>query len=438
MDETKIIMDRTFIKISLLEWALLAFGFVTISWDTVLTIQWGHYTIRAGFLALGAVGVIRYLKSFALRIPLPLNNPFGNYIFLFIMLLSLSPFYGANLEKSIGYLTYAVFFIFLFYFPFQLTIRERSVGIKALRFCFLGLLLADSFGILQFVYGTLTGNALLVRGWAGPFPRIQGFSYEPSYFAMYNMVFFHLLVTLYIQGTQLFGKRYLLGLIILSVLAIILSTSRSGWAILSIVAGFYLMKYVIRRRKIEYRRLWQLAMVTTLIIMIIVGIFPKQVGRFQAVVSKLVGMAVNIHEPSSTQPRIERIFKAVKTFAENPAIGVGLGGFGAYAKERFKLPGEPYYIVTSNLWAEVLAELGIVGFLIFLCMIIRYVKELWARARLVKDRELSLILQGICSSTIVTFFLSYQFNQTLYRGYVWLLLTLGAIFWRLSFAKDNA
>jgi len=228
---------------------------------------------------------------------------------------------------------------------------------------------------------------------------------------------------------------FLFWLVVISVIAIILSTSRSGWVILGITVSYYFVKYMKRRKKMEYRRFWKLVAFFFLIMVILIVVFYSQIIRFIHVAFILLKMAIDVNEPSSTRPRLTSTILAIKVFAKNPVMGVGLGGYGAYVKNWLNLSGDPYSIVTSNLWAELLAELGIFGFLTFLCMIIKCIKNILTGIKLAQDREIKLVLQGIYASIIVTFFLTYQFNQTLYRGYVWLLLSLGAVFWRLGIAE---
>lgn len=91
------------------------------------------------------------------------------------------------LQRSIGYVVWAIsdaliLFVFVQYF------RTESAVLKLFRWAMLAYAIISLFGFLQFVLYT-RGISLFVTEWwvKGRIARINGLSYEPSYFATYLM-----------------------------------------------------------------------------------------------------------------------------------------------------------------------------------------------------------------------------------------------------------
>ena len=87
-----------------------------------------------------------------------------------------------------------------------------------------------AFGIVQFISPILGGPALLVEQWwlPGRVPRVNGFSYEPSYFATYLIMGLVCLGSLRRSGMAEYRSRAWTFVYLLIFLALLICFSRMG------------------------------------------------------------------------------------------------------------------------------------------------------------------------------------------------------------------
>jgi hypothetical protein len=88
-----------------------------------------------------------------------------------------------------------------------------------------------AFGLLQFLGPVFHLPGLFVVQWLvyGRVPRINGFNYEPSYFAIYLVMGWVMLIDLRVSGSRLMQGRHMKWALWMTTITLILCTSRTGW-----------------------------------------------------------------------------------------------------------------------------------------------------------------------------------------------------------------
>jgi hypothetical protein len=166
---------------------LIGLVFMTSSFDIFLNFKVGGFSLRFCYLAiiLGLALNAPALHRMALRKPAFLGAaPLAIWTLFLILFVPNTPY----LPRNIGYMGWHLIHIgFILILVQGIGRRETFEALyKAYILSFFGVAV---FGLIQFFVG-LTGFDLLVTQWwmKGRLPRINGFSYEPSYFGSYLII----------------------------------------------------------------------------------------------------------------------------------------------------------------------------------------------------------------------------------------------------------
>ncbi len=263
----------------------------------------------------------------------------------------------------------------------------------SLRWLYAGFLVAALWGTLQIgaiTVGVPSFSALsaVQRGFSvhGLTPRrIAGMAYEPSWFADQLVgVYMPWLVAALLSGYALFRRRWMTaGLLVWVGVLLVFTYSRSGVLVAVVAAGAVFIvwglrwgwRWLLRRRR---QALWVGGVVLLLLAAgfavllsnnYFASLFQLQPG--QTFVDYVIGIR--------SGARLAYTWAALTLFAEHPWLGVGLGGSGFYLRERLPewavtvlpeiarliAPGNAVVLNPKNMYARVLAETGLVGFLAF-------------------------------------------------------------------------
>ena len=117
---------------------------------------------------------------------------------------------------------------------------------------------------------------------------------------------------------------------------------------------------------------------------------------------------------ASTEERMSSILGGLRLFVEHPIFGAGLGAFRN--QMIFVASSQPLLIHSTTVW--LLAELGIIGFLVFAIPAIYVFANEWVHAR--KDPPSTLII--LC---FVAFAAMATPADMLYQRTFWLLIGTG-------------
>jgi len=199
----------------------------------------------------------------------------------------------------------------------------------------------------------------------GAFPRLRGLLSEPSVLGMYVVISFFFI--LLIRNTY---KSYSLKVKILPyllILILIFSFSRSSQII------FFIGLFILFIFKFNLYQKINRLILATFFILLVLPFFISPVRQSISEIEKLKG------SDNSKIVRNINMMTSINVFKNNWLFGVGMGNFGFYYSDNVdKNVNLPYEIlatiepqnmrwpVTNNFATRILAELGLVGFLLFL------------------------------------------------------------------------
>jgi len=202
-------------------------GVLTVSFDILLVWNIG-FNIRATqiFQLLPIIVALGFI-SIGKRVRTPLGFPYLLLWTLFILLFIPNTTF---LLHSLGYGFWLVFNLFLVFATVNI-FRSTSAVLALIKWYLFTIYFVAVFGLIQFTLPLLHLGAPLVTQWwiPGVLARINGFSYEPSYFSTYLLMGWVLSIYLIRHRSKLIRRNYLWIIFVTITLAIVFSGSRMGW-----------------------------------------------------------------------------------------------------------------------------------------------------------------------------------------------------------------
>jgi hypothetical protein len=295
------------------------------------------------------------------------------------------------------------------------------------------------FGLFQLVSPSLHLGTYLVTEWIlrGKIPRINGFCYEPSYFATYVMMGWIMLVDLRASKARIIEGRTWKWLTIIVGLALFLSTSKSAWVIMAVegMARAMPTAYHKFRRSLAKLGAGDLRVQRPRIRFLIVGLVFVGIGAvgLMAVASIvdlnifISGTGLNHTAAHSVTERSNRSIDTFKIFLEHPWVGQSLTGVAGRVAE---LHGHQLISVDDlrKWWGapvilEVLAASGVMGvipFLYFFGMItvgnLGLIRDHW-------PEEQAKWLRALVRALVFEWIMLLA-DQNLLRVYLWFHVTM--------------
>lgn len=340
---------------------------------------------------------------------------FGYLIAWAIFIVAWTPF-TYDLAFSVGYtmwflLSVAVIFSLLQYY------RSKHDQIRTLYKAYLNsYVFVAVFGLFQFALG-IVGIDLLVTQWWIPnrLPRINGFSYEPSYFSTYLIIGWGMFAWLVERRIYLFSRLYT-NIAFASVsLAIVLSSSRMAILILIAYGVYYILKNLIWGiSKFRIRKSFLTAVFWGVSAAISVSAAIIATVGFGGLRFLLFGTGLAGEANHSAIMRYGQLEDTISLIRESPFIGYGLGGVWSYIGQRH---GVPVTEVTGmNITAEVLAATGLIGFPFFIMFIATNIFSSFRSLKRGDELSEALAAAGVGLVLVLTIL---QFNQSIMRVYLW-------------------
>ena len=395
---------------------LLMAALFVVSGDVFFTFQIGGFTIRIfQVLVLPLVLQGAWHSISGLN---PLRVPLG-----FKMVLLWAGFVVAFvpntvfLPRNIFYAAWLIFDVLMVLGITQLIHSPRKLNV-VLRWYIYSFVFSALFGLLQFGLPLLGLPGPLVEQWwfPGRLARINGFTYEPSYYATYMLTGWVLVDYLrYRKILPVSGMNVIAWLI---TAALFLSGSRMGW--LMMFAWLALRIYWLMSDQ-GFSWITKKVVFASAIPFLLVpyGLARLQIGsddlRFLA-----SGVETLDSSSHSSGERIDVFKETLDVFFEHPLIGVSLGGVATeIGRTRHNYVFDNESIKDNEgicTTAEVLAACGLVGFIPYFL----YMRRLtWTTISLADGSELGVIVKALGWS-LFFLLLILQFNETILRGYVWL------------------
>lgn len=397
-------------------------GILTVSFDVFLVFNLGaNFRISQLFFLLTILVVFLKLLRTA-RISSFLGAP--ALLLWCIFILAFIP-NTVFISRNIQYGAWLVFNILVIISIVNYFNSETKVT-KLIKFYLYSFVFVSIFGLLQFLLPLLGIQPPLVTQWwiGGSLARINGFSYEPSYYATYMIMGWTLCLHL-LQSKSLFiSRKKLTSIFLIISVSLLLSSSRMGILVMVLMLSFYGIYFLHRILQGKFNKTLGKFFISSLVVLLIFIVFF--IINYDYVSFLLSGTGIGGGASHSKDERLERAYEVFQIFMNSPIIGYSLGGI---APAIGGLHG-----VTATTWEtaknyegmmvflEVLAASGIIGFASFISYIfILFIKPI----KLLKiiDFEKRKIMIALLLSFLAEVII-LQFNQTILRPYFWLHIAI--------------
>jgi O-antigen ligase len=410
--------------------------FIFSSFDIVLNLKIGGFSLRGMYiielflliyiLFLHIKGSIKTIKIL-----------YGKYLILWLLFIIAFIPNTTIIMRSIGYAVWLVLSILLIIL-LSTSIQNKIQMKKIFDYYIASFKYIAILGLIQFFLGLLGINFFIEQWWIeGVFPRINGFFYEPSYYSSYMLIGWAILFYLYMNYKKLFLEYKMTFLLITS--SIILSSSRM--AILMIVLMIVSLIFIsfskrIVRFRISKRDLKFLTFFLSTLSIIIFYFFLY----FEKVKFLIAGLGILGASSHSSSTRTHDLLDTLQVFFNSPFIGTSLGGV---APAIANIRGVKIYTQVEakefegmNIFIEVLAASGIVGYIFFLLFFF----SLFYKANNISNKIKTLSIESSMIIKSLKFALFWELlilsmNQNILRPYLWILI--GMLSASILIAKGN-
>lgn len=375
------------------------------------------------------------------RIPVLGAVPLFTWLIFQIVFIPVTDFW----PKSLGYCLWLLLNICLVCSCVQLFSDNAKSVTTILRWYVYSFAFVASFGIFQFLLPLFGFGGPLVEQWLipGTVARVNGFSYEPSYFATYLLIGFVFTGSLRRNHSPLLPARTLLAIYTLTAIGIILSSSRMG--ILFLFADVFLAQLrpwlscvtdLLKLRIVLFKlRALVPSFLSIAFICAVVAGTSLAIEKNPALALLLLnGTGISDTAAHSVIQREDALEETFTVFLEHPLIGRSLGGVSAAIAE---LQGEKIQSFEASkdfegmsVFAEALAASGVIGVIPFIYFLITTFRKPLRLAR-VASPYYSGLLHALVRSLLFALAI-LQFNQNILRPYVWTHLAILAIVYAAS------
>ena len=230
---------------------------------------------------------------------------------------------------------------------------------------------------------------------------------DPNYFSVSAVLSVPIALCLLRPLRKTWQRAFLLGSILLTLVAIVFAASRGGF--LGLVAAALLILWHSRNR---FRNLAAVALLAPLILLLPIAPIQRLVHP-------------NYSDKEAQDARLVAWKAGVKMIAAHPLTGVGLGNFKA-AMVSYTDPNQPIISIAHNTYLEIAAEMGIPTLLFFLALVGMSCGSLErARRRALRLRSVLLSQMALgMEASVLGFAVSIFFLSAEYQKLFWLLILL--------------
>ena len=408
--------------------------FLSSSFDIFFNINIGGFNIRTCYLAsmvFAFLYFLAYKDSFRFK--------FIGFIFLVVWFIFpvAFVFHTQFLNRNIGYIFWMIFNFITCYSIFKFSNLVSTD--KLIKYYLISFLVIAFVGFMQFFLSLFGLHVLITMWWReNIIPRINGLSYEPSYFATYLMMGFVFLYYCWRRNIYFFNKRFQTMMLITLVMAIFLSTSRMGILVmLAIILYDFFKMLIVSFFTLKISRLNLLISVSLLVTIfgVIFYIANDSLLRHQY----LAGTGLEATAGHSTENRLKQMTDVYKVFEISPVYGYSLGGiapaiaryYGSNTSDAKKVKE----FEGLNIFLEVLAASGIFGFVFFASWLFLFYRSCFNLSKILKYNDFyreSIILEALIFALSVEFLL-LLFSQNILRPYLWIIIgMLNALYFKFK------
>ena len=391
----------------------------TSSFDVFLIFNLG-FNFRATQLLLIVSMALAIVNNFK-RNPI---KPLGaKWLFLWALFVIVFVPNTNYINFSIGYALWLVFNIITIFVCVNIFIAPSQV-IILVRWYIYSFVFVALFGLVQFVSPVLGfGKYVLIQQWwiPGVLPRLNGFSYEPSYFATYLLMGWVICAYLIGSKSSVFNRTHLQANLAIITLALILSSSRMGIVMMIIWYFQYPLRFINRLFHCCFnKRLAKISAYLGIVLVFIVVIIVYFIGT-DNLSFLLAGLGLSGQASHSVSDRTHGAEEMLTIFLKSPVIGYSLGGVNAVLAEMSGVTSGDIADIAKytgfSVFMEVLAASGLVGFIPFIIFIWTIVVKPLRLAQKVSSHQAALLIALTLSLIFELAIL--QFNQNILRPYLW-------------------
>jgi hypothetical protein len=397
--------------------------FLTSSFDIFLNLKLGGFSLRFAIMAMIIQILIFIVYLIVTRFKKPLR--FLGFTPFFIWFLFLAAFIPNTtiLTRNLGYMLWlGIFSGFIMLLPYFIQTEEKFI--KTIRIYILSFTLVAIFGLIQFTAGIVGVDILIEQWWLeGRLPRINAFSYEPSYFSTYVLICWVTCFFLIIQRNKLtnyFNARVSFMIITLSLL---LSTSRMGLIFMFIIIIGYTFNQV-KDTFISFKIKKKTFPVFVSFVSFMAILVASSFYYFKKIQFMFNGLGIFGYASHSSGQRMDELKDTIQAFWKSPFIGYSLGGIpSAIAHVRGTTISNQYQTKDfegMNIFAETLAASGIIGFIFFISFLIIVFYKSYKLIKALKpinpnfSNLLLALLLGLLFELLIL-----NMNQNILRTYLW-------------------
>ncbi len=363
----------------------------------------------------------------------------GLLTFLLINLVSIL-LTGSYQKENLVRFLYLAFSISVFWLTTN-AVQDRDTLFKALNLFIIGSFLASLYGIYEtggFLLGFDTGQEIT---WT--VPRLYGTATEPQVFGNLLVAAITLAAGLFLVRGNSESHRYGVFLIFM-ILAMVMTFSAGGWVGVIIAVGLLLLVYKWLSLKRVFALLLMIGVVGLGVTAIDKYLYPGYLQGFPSLFVKFTDQssqeAQGTHKLSAISREDRVWFRAAawKMFEDNPVLGVGTGNFG-YLYNQYR-PGDApevdFVAKAHNQYLEILAETGVIGFGIFLVVVVQLIMVVWRGLLARDDRLLKMATWALLASLVGLGVHGYAFG-ILVHNYIWVILGLTCAAAKLPLAEGE-
>jgi hypothetical protein len=342
--------------------------------------------------------------------------------------------------KSVGYCLWLLLDIGLVYSYAHLFSDNTRSLVTILRWYAYSFPLVAGFGAIQFLLPLLGFRGPFVTQWWIPdvLARVNGFSYEPSYFATYLLIGFVFTGSLRRNRSSLLPTRTLLAIHWFTATGIVLSSSRMGISFMFIDIFLSQLRpwrsFLADSLKFRIAIVKVRALVPSLLSIVFSGVIIA--GSSLAIENNpaialifLSGTGISDTAAHSVLQREDALEETITVFLQHPLIGRSLGGVSVAIAS---LQGEKVQSFEASkdfegmsVFAEALAASGVIGIIPFVCFLITTLRKPLRLARIASPFY-SMLLRALLRSLLFAWAI-LQFNQNILRPYLWTHLAILAM-----------
>ncbi len=414
-------------------------GFFTCTWDRVLTLELGGFTLKAHqllFFSAFLLAIFGERKRGLAHLLQPFRHLFPLSILALVLYYGLSSPWSVFPLKSSLYAAWIAFNLCTIWYTAALLTpvlpRERLLQFVWVVLGFhVSVVLVDHVAYqFGFTHGLIGFNQDEILKWG--VSRPHAFAFEPSYIAVFFC--FSLLLT-YSSFTLLPKARrwpYLF-ILMLGLFSLIIVTSRTGWV--SLVVGIFLILFLYGWRKRKYP--WQELLMLVLAVGTTAGIYFVSIPKTQQkALDKSLVQSVYTGNDGSANSRLRAHLYAWQMAKETHWLGTGLGASYKYWTETRSDENHPHNPpfnpaqygneIIMSIWGQLLAEGGVPALVLYglagIFFLLRLAQSWWQKPE-------DLMNLGALASASVFFCLVAFGIGNVARGDIWVWL---AIWWRMS------